>query len=110
MKAALVWLLAIIFAAAVVVLELWVGEIALTALLLFAATITLGSAVPRHAWRWGLLGLMVPLAHSLARLFPAWPEAGFNRFWLALALVPAFVGAYAGAAFRTMARNLLSDR
>jgi hypothetical protein len=70
-------------------------------LLLFSAF--LGFARPRHPWRWGLLmGASVPLAYAvlwLAGIAPrAQPEP--NVAATLLALIPAMLGAYDGAALR----------
>ena len=69
---------------------------------------TLGLAEPRGAWRWGVLvGLALPARQALFHLLGArvpYPNEWSDLPVTAVALVPALVGAYAGAFGRTLVR------
>ena len=70
-------------------------------------TFLLGITQPRHAWRWALLtGLCIPASGALVRVFgwrTAYPIDDNTVAWSFLALIPATVGAYAGAGARRAA-------
>ncbi|HWQ35804.1 MAG TPA: hypothetical protein VNQ79_23375 [Blastocatellia bacterium] len=75
-------------------------------LLLLAATGLPGFIHPAGAWRWALLiGCGVPATHLVRRALgypPSYPVEP-NVFASFLALIPAFIGAYAGALLRRAA-------
>jgi hypothetical protein len=64
----------------------------------------LGYLGPRVPWRWGLvLGIWVPIALGVDRLTdPIGPQPMFRILQPLLALVPAFVGVYAGVLVRRL--------
>jgi hypothetical protein len=71
------------------------------------ATTTLGIAQPRWPWRWALLiGLAVPFSLVLFYLLGLrvpYPNNPGDIAMSFLVIVPAFVGAYAGAGVRRLA-------
>ena len=74
-------------------------------LVILMVTFVLGFLVPRRAWLWAVItGLCLPLGYLLARaagyLPAALPEPGW--YASALALIPAFIGAYTGALARVI--------
>ena len=72
-------------------------EAQLPALLLLAGGLFLGTARPRHAWRWALaLSVWVPAENLLRGLMPFGVKTGPQILSSCLALVPALIGAYSG--------------
>jgi hypothetical protein len=87
-------------------LDLHVEEVQWSVLLLLVLGAVLGYMCARFAWLWALvIGLCIPVAHLLGRLagvYPIIPPSSFG--WTFLALVPAFLGTYAGALVRILSR------
>jgi hypothetical protein len=77
------------------------------ALLLFVAAAVLASRAPRRALAIGLLtGLGVPLVHAYVRLTHTPLPFPMNSYWGSfVALIPATLGAVAGAALSRVARG-----
>ena len=73
-------------------------------LLIFMFGGLLGYLGPRVPWRWGIvLGIWVPIALIVDRLTdPMGQPPMFRIFQPLIAVVPAFVGVYAGALVRKM--------
>ena len=68
----------------------------------------IGAIWPAGGWRWALiLGLSIvvgdPIGVQLG-INPPWPETGLNLGGL-IALVPAFIGTYAGVGVRALVRS-----
>jgi hypothetical protein len=84
--------------------DLHAVEVQWSVLFLFLFGAALGIASPSLPWLSGLLlGLSVPAAHLIAPVFHAHPIIPPHRFGGAfLALIPAFMGAYAGALLRAL--------
>ena len=79
-------------------------------LVILVATFVLGLLVPRRAWLWALItGLCLPLGYLFSRKLGYLPINPVEPGWYAagLALIPAFIGAYAGALARVIANSVL---
>jgi hypothetical protein len=104
-------LIALLFAAIGGGVELHIGDLLLTALLLCGLSMLLGVLWPHQAWRWGVLvGAGVPIAHALAA-WQHWLPPDENHLaasWLAL--LPAMVGALGGMALRRAMAALRDNR
>ncbi len=100
--------LAVGFGAAAGLVDLTQSEVQPAALLVLVLTFLLGFAQPQRAWAWALIiGSSILFAHLLAALAgykPPYPVEP-NVFATLLALIPAFIGAYSGAAIRWMLHN-----
>jgi hypothetical protein len=73
------------------------------ALVILAFTFLLGLILPRKAWLWALIvGICLPGVYLLASSLGYQPVSLPSPGWYAsiLALIPAFIGAYAGALAR----------
>jgi hypothetical protein len=85
------------------------NEVVATLLVLLASSFALGCIKPRRAWRWALIvAVLLPGVHVIAfaaRRDSADGHPYFSRVMVLLpALVVSFVGAYAGAFLRFIAR------
>lgn len=89
------------------VLEVWLGDLSSTALIVAATAMALGCAWPRRPWRWGIaVGLGVPLA-----VLVEWnqhPGRGMLYGSFAM-LAPALVAAFGGSFLRMLVRELFRD-
>jgi len=69
-----------------------------------------GLAQPAHAWRWAVIvALGIPAVYLIGDAIGATPVSppGPNLFGTLMALIPGFIGAYAGALARRAAGALL---
>lgn len=74
-------------------------------LVILMVTFPLGFLVPRRAWLWAVItGICLPVGYLLARTLGYLPAAPVEPGWYAsaLALIPAFIGAYLGAFARVL--------
>ena len=63
----------------------------------------LGYLGPRVPWRWGIvLGVWVPIALIVSYLANPTREQNYNVYQPLIAIVPAFIGVYAGALVRRL--------
>jgi hypothetical protein len=87
-------------------LDLHVEEVQWSVLLMLVLGAVLGYVCARFAWLWALvIGLCIPVAHLIGRfagVHPIIPPSSFG--WTFLALVPSFLGTYAGALARILSR------
>ncbi len=73
-------------------------------------TVILGAIHPRKAWLWAVLvGLCLPVGYLVARSMGYLPANPVEPGWYAsaIALVPAFIGAYAGVLLRLIIQGLV---
>lgn len=80
-------------------------------LVILMATFLTGLLVPRRAWLWALItGLCLPVGYLLARGMGYQPATPIEPGWYAsiLALIPAFIGGYAGALARIILNGTLA--
>jgi len=104
-----------LLAAALGVLAGWidikVGDLLLTAMIVLAACMVLGFVRPRHPWRWVLLiGIFVPMVELLAYLLLSQKPARAQIYESFLAFLPGVVGAYGGAFGRGVVDNLFAGK
>ncbi len=103
-----------ILAAALGIFAGWVdvkvGDLLFTALLVLAPCILLGTLRPSRPWRWTVIvGVFVPIADVLAYLIMAQKPDRAQIYESFLAFLPGLVGAYGGAFMRGVINNLLSE-
>jgi len=103
--------LAIFFGALAGFAEVKVGDLLLTAFLVLAPTMFLGTVRPRKPWRWTLLvATCVPFARILAAFvlhqYTEHPQI-YESF---LVFLPGVVGAYAGHFMRRFVENVMPKK
>ena len=92
-------------------LDIKVGDLLLTAMLVLAANMLLGFLSPRRPWRWVVLvGVFVPLVEWLAYFFLAEKPARAQIYESFLAFMPGIAGAYGGAVGRGVVDNLFAGK
>ena len=104
-----------VFALVAGVLSGWVdikvGDLLLTALVVLAACMLLGVLRPARAWRWVVIvGVMVPVAELLGYLVLTQKPYRAQIYESFLAFLPAIAGAYGGAMLRGAVRNILGEK
>jgi hypothetical protein len=92
-------------------LDIKVGDLLLTAMVVLAANMLLGFLSPRRPWRWVVLvGVFVPVVEWLAYLFLAEKPARAQIYESFLAFMPGIAGAYGGAVGRGVVDNLFAGK
>jgi hypothetical protein len=90
-------------------IDIKIGDLLFTALLVLASCMLLGILRPQKPWRWVVLvGLFVPVADLLAYLLMAQKPYRVQIYESLLAFLPAIAGAYGGSAMRAAIDNLIS--
>jgi hypothetical protein len=90
-------------------MEIKVGDLLFTALLVLAPCILLGALRPKRPWRWTVLvAIFVPLADLLAYFIMRQKPDRAEIYEAFLCFLPAIVGAYGGSFMRGVIRNLLA--
>src|ERR1035437_8901330 len=90
-------------------LDIKVGDLLLTAMVVLAANMLLGILSPRKPWRWVLLvGIFVPLVEGLAYFFLTQKPQRAQIYESFLAFVPGIAGAFGGAVGRNVIDNLFA--
>lgn len=107
----LVYILAVALGVFAGWLEVQLGDLLFTALLVLAPCILLGAAKPRKPWRWAVLvGIFVPLADLIAFFVMTQKPSRAQIYESFLVFLPAFVGSYGGAFMRGVVDNILSGK
>ena len=92
-------------------LDIKVGDLLLTAMVVLAANMVLGFLSPRKPWRWVLLvGVFVPVMEWLAYYFLSEKPERAQIYESFLAFVPGIAGAYGGAVGRGVVDNLFAGK
>ena len=92
-------------------LDIKVGDLLLTAMVVLAANMLLGFLSPRRPWRWVVLvGVFVPLVEWLAYLFLTQKPERAEVYESFLAFFPGIAGAFGGAIGRGVVDNLLAGK
>jgi hypothetical protein len=92
-------------------LDIKIGDLLLTAMVVLAANMLLGILSPRKPWRWVLLvGIFVPLVEWLAYFFLAEKPLRAQIYESFLAFVPGIAGAFGGAVGRNVVDNLFAKK
>jgi hypothetical protein len=110
MKKSLYWI-CLLFSLAGGSLAWWVDsrndEPQAAVLVILVVTFAVGFMLPRKAWLWAVtVGLCIPLGYLLARTLGYLPQTQLEPDWYGslIALIPAFICAYAGALGRVIIR------
>jgi hypothetical protein len=105
------YLLAAMSGAAAGWLDIKVGDLLLTAMVVLAANMVLGFLSPRRPWRWVVLvGLFVPVVEWLAYFFLSEKPERAQIYESFLAFVPGIAGAFGGAMGRGVVDNLFAGK
>ena len=92
-------------------LDIKVGDLLLTAMVVLAANILLGILSPRRPWRWVLIvGVFVPVVEGLAYFFLSQKPDRAQIYESFLAFLPGIAGAYGGAMGRGVVDNLFTGK
>jgi len=78
-------------------------------LVILVVTFLLGFLLPPRAWLWAIIvGLCIPLGYLISRAIGYLPQTPVEPGWYAsvIALIPAFIGAYAGALGRFVINSI----
>ena len=108
---ALYYALAALFGAGAAWVDIKVGDLLLTAMIVVAACILLGFLSPRKPWRWVLLiGICLPVVEWLAYFFLTEKPTRAQVYESFLGFVPGIAGAYGGAIGRGVVDNLFAKK
>ena len=92
-------------------IDIRVGDLLFTAMIVLAACMVLGFIRPRKPWRWVVLvGIFVPLVEALAYISVSQRPARAQIYESCVALLPGIVGAYGGAFGRGVVDNLFPGK
>jgi hypothetical protein len=92
-------------------LDIKVGDLLLTAMVVLAANMLLGFLSPRSPWRWVvLIGVFVPVVEWLAYFFLSEKPVRAQIYESFLAFVPGIAGAYGGSIGRGVVDNLFAGK
>jgi len=88
-----------------------VGDLLLTAMVVLAACMLLGILSPRKPWRWVLLvGVFVPVVEWLAYFYLSQKPQRAQIYESFLAFLPGIAGAFGGALGRGLVDNLFAGK
>jgi len=92
-------------------MDIKVGDLLFTAMIVVAACMVLGYLRPKKAWRWVVwIGVFVPVAEWLAYFFLKQKPQRAQIYESFLAFLPGIAGAYGGALGRGVVENLFADK
>jgi hypothetical protein len=92
-------------------IDIRIGDLLLTAMVVLVANMLLGLLRPERPWRWVLLvGIFVPLVEFLAYFFLSEKPERAQIYESFLAFVPGIAGAYGGSVGRIVIENLFRKR
>jgi hypothetical protein len=105
------YLLAILAGASTGWVDIKVGDLLLTAMMVLAANMLLGFLSPRAPWRWVVLvGVFVPVVELLAYLFLREKPFRAQIYESFLAFVPGIAGSYGGSVGRNVFNHLFAEK
>jgi hypothetical protein len=105
------YLLAVMLGALAGWVNIKVGDLLLTAMVVLAACMLLGILSPRKPWRWVLLvGVFVPVGEWLAYFFLSRKPERAQIYESFLAFLPGIAGAFGGAMGRGLVDNLFAGK
>jgi hypothetical protein len=91
--------------------DLKLGELLFTALLVVASCMLLGALRPQRPWRWVLaVGICIPLVELAGYLVMTQKPYRAQIYESFLAFLPGIAGAYGGAMLRAVVSNLLQGK
>jgi hypothetical protein len=89
--------------------DIKVGDLLFTALLVLVPCMLLGVMRPERPWRWVvIIGICVPLAELLGYLIVVEKPTRAQIYESLLAFLPGIAGAYGGAVMRRAVGNMVS--
>jgi hypothetical protein len=92
-------------------LDIKVGDLLLTAMVVLAANMLLGFLSPRKPWRWVLIvGAFVPVVEWLAYFYLSEKPERAQVYESFLAFVPGIAGAFGGSIGRGVVDNLFAGK
>jgi hypothetical protein len=92
-------------------IDIKVGDLLFTALLVLAPCMMLGLMRPQRAWRWAVVvGICVPVVELLGYLALAQKPYRAQIYESFLAFLPGIVGSYGGAMLKQAVANILCDK
>ncbi len=92
-------------------MDIKVGDLLLTAMVVLAACMLLGILSPRRPWRWVLLvGVFVPMVEWLAYFYLTQKPERAQIYESFLAFLPGIAGAFGGAMGRGVVDNLFAKK
>jgi hypothetical protein len=107
----LYYIIAIVFGIFAGWVDVKVGDLLFTALLVLAPCILLGALRPRRPWRWTIVvGVFVPVADLLAYIVMTQRPSRAQVYESFLAFLPGLVGAYGGSMMRGVINNVLGNK
>jgi len=99
--------LSVVFGAGAGWIDIKVGDLLLTAMVVLAACMLLGFMSPRKPWRWVLLiGVFIPVVEWLAYFILSQKPDRAQVYESFLAFIPGIAGAFGGAVGRGVYENL----
>lgn len=105
------YVMAAFFGVAAGWIDIKIGDLLLTAMVVLAACILLGFLSPRKPWRWVLLiGVFIPAIEWLAYFFLSQKPTRAQVYESFLAFVPGIAGAIGGAVGRGVVDNLFPKK
>jgi hypothetical protein len=105
------YLLAVLSGVAAGWVNIKVGDLLLTAMMVLAANMLLGVLSPRKPWRWVVLvGVFVPLVEWLAFFYLSEKPSRAQIYESFLAFMPGVAGAYGGSIGRGVVDNLFAGK
>jgi len=108
---ALYYLMAVSFGVFAGWMDIKVGDLLFTAMIVLATCMLLGFVQPHRPWRWILLiGLCVPLVEWAAFFFLSQKPMRAQIYESFLAFLPGIAGAYGGALGRGVVNNLFPSK
>ena len=91
--------------------DIRVGDLLFTALLVLAPSMALGVLRPSRPWRWvAIVGLFVPVAELLGYLVLTEKPYRAQIYESFLAFLPGIAGAYGGAMMRQAIANIFAEK
>jgi hypothetical protein len=103
--------MAVGFGAAAGWIDIKVGDLLLTAMVVLAACMLLGFISPRKPWRWVLIiGIFIPVVEWLAYFFLSQKPDRAQVYESFLAFLPGIAGAVGGAVGRGVVDNLFAKK
>jgi hypothetical protein len=107
----LYYILAMVFGIFAGWVDVKVGDLLFTALLVLAPCILLGALRPHRPWRWTVVvGVFVPIADLLAYIVMTQRPSRAQVYESFLAFLPGLVGAYGGSMMRGVINNVLGNK
>ena len=87
--------------------DVTINDLLFTALLVLAASMSLGLLRPRRPWRWVVaVGMFIPLTELAAHLISSVKPTHAQTYGSFLACLPGIAGAYGGSLMRGVIDNL----